>query len=283
MTVAEMKLSARPVAMPEPRSRRVESRVPAIACVDVWKQYYFYTHRPRKLKEAIFDTLTFRRHAPNSDVWALQNFNLTVHPGETVGVVGHNGAGKSTLLKLLSRIHPPTRGSVTINGRLSAIIELGAGFHEDLTGRENVYLASSFLGLKKHDVDKLYDEIVDFAELREHMETPVKYFSSGMTARLGFAIAISVAPDVLLIDEVLAVGDQDFQPKCKDAIRKFQRSGKAILLVSHDLAAIKDLCTRAIWMKKGQICADGDPESAINAYLEHYWPGCTSEAARGEG
>jgi ABC-type polysaccharide/polyol phosphate transport system ATPase subunit len=281
MTVAQMnsgsaKFSSAPISapVPAPRSRRVESRVPAIACIDVWKQYYFYTHRPRKLKEAIFDTLTFRRHK-QSEVWAIQNFNLTVHPGETVGVVGHNGAGKSTLLKLLSRIHRPTRGTISINGRLSAIIELGAGFHEDLTGRENVYLAASFMGLSKHDVNKLYDRIVDFAELREHMETPVKYFSSGMQARLGFAIAISVDPDVLLIDEVLAVGDQDFQPKCKDAIRKFQQAGKAILLVSHDLEAIKAICTRAIWMKKGQICADSEPKGAITEYLEHYWPGCT--------
>src|SRR5262245_49168145 len=131
------------------------------------------------------------------------------------------------------------------------------------------------MGLRKHDVDKLYDRIVDFAELGEHMETPIKYFSSGMQARLGFAIAISVNPDVLLIDEVLAVGDQDFQPKCKDAIRKFQNDGKAILLVSHDLNAIKSICTRAIWMKHGEIRADGTPEYTITEYLEHYWPGCT--------
>jgi len=248
---------------------------PAIECVDVWKQYYFYAHRPRKLKEALFDLVTFRRHDKQPPVYAVKDFNLVVYPGETVGVVGHNGAGKSTLLKLLSRIHRPTRGSVKINGRLSAIIELGAGFHEDLTGRENVYLASSFMGLGRREVDKLYDRIVEFAELEEHMETPIKYFSSGMQARLGFAIAISVNPDVLLIDEVLAVGDQDFQPKCKDAIRKFQHDGKAILLVSHDLDAIKSICTRAIWMKHGEIRADGAPGDTITEYLEHYWPGCT--------
>jgi ABC-type polysaccharide/polyol phosphate transport system ATPase subunit len=277
MTVAEMSsLPPTPLPWPDaPDVRRVASRPAAIACIDVWKQYYFYAHRPRKLKEAIFDAVMLRRRATDDEVYAIRDFNLTVCPGETVGVVGHNGAGKSTLLKLLSRIHRPTRGSVTINGRLSAIIELGAGFHEDLTGRENVYLAASFLGLRKHEVDRLYDRIVDFAELAEHMETPVKYFSSGMQARLGFAIAISVNPDVLLIDEVLAVGDQDFQPKCKDAIRKFQNDGKAILLVSHDLEAIKSICTRAIWLKHGQICADGDPTETVVTYLEHYWPGCT--------
>lgn len=272
MTPAESTSSASRASADTPRA---DSRTPAIQCVDVWKQYYFYSHRPRKLKEALFDLLTFRRRDEKSAVWALQDFNLTVYPGETVGVVGHNGVGKSTLLKLLSRIHKATRGSITINGRLSAIIELGAGFHEDLTGRENVYLAASFMGLNKHDVDKLYDRIVDFAELREHMETPVKYFSSGMQARLGFSIAISVDPDVLLIDEVLAVGDQDFQPKCKDAIRKFQRAGKSILLVSHDLEAIKSICTRAIWMKQGKILFDGAPRETITEYLEHYWPGCT--------
>ena len=247
---------------------------PAISCIDVWKQYYFYAHRPRKLKHALAEMLRGKRKQP-SEVWAIQNFNLSVRPGETVGVIGHNGAGKSTLLKLLSRILVPTRGSVTINGRLSAIIELGAGFHEDLTARENVYLAASFLGLRSRDVDRLYDRIVDFAELREHMETPVKYFSSGMQARLGFAIAISVDPDVLLIDEVLAVGDADFQPKCKDAIREFQRRNKAILFVSHDLVSINEICTRAIWMKQGEILADGDPGRTIDTYLEHYWPGCT--------
>ena len=250
--------------------------LPAIYCVDVWKQYYFYNHRPRRLKDAVAQMLSRQNKAP-SPVWAIQDFNLTVYPGETVGVVGHNGAGKSTLLKLLSRILVPTRGSIHIHGKLSAIIELGAGFHEDLSARENVYLASSFLGLKKRDVDEMYEKIVDFSELAEHMETPVKYFSSGMQARLGFSIAIHVNPDVLLIDEVLAVGDADFQPKCKAAIQRFQEAGKAILFVSHDLESVKEICSRVIWMKHGQILADAEPEEAINTYLEHYWPGCTHQ------
>jgi len=249
-------------------------RQAAIECVDVWKQYYFYNHRPRKVKEAMLNLL-FRRKEQTPPVWAVQDFNLSVYPGETVGVIGHNGAGKSTLLKLLSRILIPTRGSVKINGRMSAIIELGAGFHEDLTATENVYLAGSFLGLKTHEIDDLYDNIVEFAELFEHMETPIKYFSSGMQARLGFAIAINVNPDVLLIDEVLAVGDADFQPKCKQAIRDFQHQGKAILFVSHALEAVNSLCTRAIWLKHGHIMADGDAGKTIDTYMEHYWPGTT--------
>jgi len=255
---------------------------PAIECTGVWKQYYFYSHRPRKLKDAFMRVISRRAAVPPpAPVWALRDFNFRVEPGETVGVVGHNGAGKSTLLKLLSRILVPTKGTVTVNGRLSAIIELGAGFHEDLTARENVYLAASFRGLSRRDVNNgLYDRIVEFSELGEHMETPLKYFSSGMHARLGFAIAVSVNPDVLLIDEVLAVGDAKFKPKCLDAIKQFQHDGKAILFVSHDLNTVKSLCHRAIWMKQGEVCASGDPTSAINSYLEHYWPGSTTPKSK---
>jgi ABC-type polysaccharide/polyol phosphate transport system ATPase subunit len=247
---------------------------PAIVCKDVWKQYYFYAHRPRKLKEAFVQFVT-RKAPPQKDapVWALQDFNLTVHRGETVGVVGHNGAGKSTLLKLLSRILVPTKGSVQIHGRLSAIIELGAGFHPDLTARENVFLAASFLGFTRKRTMELYDRIVDFAELQEHMETPVKYFSSGMHARLGFAIAVTVDPDVLLIDEILAVGDARFQPKCIDAIKQFQHDGKAILFVSHAMDQVKTLCHRVVWLKHGKIMAEGNSVETVTQYLEHYWPG----------
>ncbi|MBA2708854.1 MAG: ABC transporter ATP-binding protein [Gemmatimonadaceae bacterium] len=245
---------------------------PAITCANVWKQYHFYKHRPRKLRDAVLDLLSGKRHEER-DVWAIQNFNLTVHPGETVGVIGHNGAGKSTLLKLLSRILVPTKGSVKIHGRLSAIIELGAGFHSDLTARENVFLAASFLGFNRRATLGMYDRIVDFAELHEHMETPVKYFSSGMHARLGFAIAVSVNPDVLLIDEILAVGDATFQPKCIDAIKRFQHDGKAILFVSHSMEQVKQLCQRVIWLKHGQIMAEGDAVTTVTDYLEHYWPG----------
>ncbi len=250
---------------------------PAIQCTDVWKQYYFYAHRPRKVKDAIFETLTRRKAKPPEPVWAIQKLNLSVWPGEIVGVIGHNGAGKSTLLKLLSRILTPTRGSIRIRGRLSAVIELGAGFHEDLTGRENVYLATSFLGISRRETNDLYPKIVDFAGLAEHMETPVKYFSSGMHARLGFSIAVNVNPDVLLIDEVLAVGDMNFQPKCLDTIQRFREEGKAILFVSHDLQAVRNLCTRAVWLKHGMILHEGKPRETVDTYLEHYWPGCTAD------
>lgn len=266
-------MSVEPITQPISSSPATDGE-PAIFCRDVWKQYYFYAHRPRRLKEAAIQFLT-RRTPPAKDapVWALQNFNLSVHRGETVGIVGHNGAGKSTLLKLLSRILIPTKGAVKINGRLSAIIELGAGFHPDLTARENIFLAASFLGFNRKSTAGMYDRIVDFAELQEHMKTPVKYFSSGMHARLGFAIAVSVDPDVLLIDEILAVGDATFQPKCIDAIKRFQHDGKAILFVSHAMDQIKQLCQRVIWLKHGQTMAEGDAEATVTEYLEHYWPG----------
>ena len=260
--------SAVPAMTPHaPTSPRSISSVPmsdepAIICTDVWKQYYFYAHRPRKLKDAILQTLTRGGGPAPEPVWALQSLDLSVYPGEIVGVVGHNGAGKSTLLKLLSRILVPTRGKVEINGRLSAVIELGAGFHEDLTGRENVYLAASLMGLRKREIDSLYGRIVDFAELGEHMETPVKYFSSGMHARLGFSIAINTDPDVLLIDEVLAVGDANFQPKCIETVKDFQRRGKAILFVSHDLQTVRNLCTRAVWLKNGAKMHEGPPRDS---------------------
>ena len=269
-----------PPASAVPAEAPVARGEPAIVCQGVWKQYYFYAHRPRKLKEAIVQLIT-RRTPPEKEapVWALQDFNMTVNRGETVGIVGHNGAGKSTLLKLLSRILVPTRGSVKINGRLSAIIELGAGFHPDLTARENVFLAASFLGLTRRTTQGLYDKIVDFAELAEHMETPVKYYSSGMHARLGFAIAVSVDPDVLLIDEILAVGDARFQPKCIDAIKRFQHQGKAILFVSHAMEQVKQLCHRVIWLKHGKIMAEGGAVETVTEYLEHYWPGSQQKPA----
>jgi ABC-type polysaccharide/polyol phosphate transport system ATPase subunit len=270
MTVAEaqeLRLTPQvPVVTPD---------APAIQCVDVWKQYYFYAHRPRKLKDVILQTLSRRRAPRPQPVWAIQALNLSVWPGEIVGVVGHNGAGKSTLLKLLCRILRPTRGTVRVRGRLSAVIELGAGFHEDLTARENVYLAASFLGLSRRQTEALYPRIVDLAELAEHMETPVKYFSSGMHARLGFSLAVNVNPDVLLIDEVLAVGDANFQPKCINAVKRFQEEGKAILFVSHDLKTVRSLCTRAVWLKGGMLMHEGPPRETVDTYLEHYWSGCT--------
>ena len=274
MTVAEAQLLRR-----QPRSPVAAPPAPAIECIDVWKQYYFYAHRPRKLKEAILQTIARKNPPPREPVWAIQKLDLKVYPGEIVGVVGHNGSGKTTLLKLLSRILKPTRGTLSVRGRLGTIIELGAGFHEDLTARENVYLAASFLGLRRREIDRLYGGIVEFADLAEHMQTPVKYFSSGMHARLGFSIAVNTNPDVLLIDEVLAVGDANFQPKCLEKVEQFRDEGKAIVFVSHDLQTVRNLCTRAIWLKHGVLMHEDAPRPTVDAYLEHYWPGCTKHLA----
>lgn len=260
----------------------------AVACTDVWKRFYFDPRRPRKLKDAMLrgacriadvTSQVFRPKSnppkPTDYRWALQSFSLEVRGGEIVGVVGGNGAGKSTLLKLLSRILQPTRGSITVTGRLNAMIELGAGFHEDLTGRDNVFLAGSLLGLTRRQVRSLYGPIVEFAELADHMDTPMKYFSSGMLARLGFSIATAVEPDVLMIDEVLAVGDVSFQDRCLQTIRRFNHEGKAIIFVSHDMVTVRNLCSRVLWLKEGVTCANGGANAVVDEYLEHYWPGCT--------
>jgi lipopolysaccharide transport system ATP-binding protein len=192
--------------------------------------------------------------------------SFQVKRGESLGIIGPNGAGKSTILKLLSRITAPTEGRLTINGRLSALIEVGSGFHPELTGRENVYLSGSILGMRRSDITKKFDDIVEFAGLREFIDTPVKRYSSGMYVRLGFSIAAQLAPDILLLDEVLAVGDANFKVKCLDRIRELKESGTTIIFISHDLDSVKKLCDRALLIDHGQLRAEGDPADVINSY-----------------
>ena len=200
------------------------------------------------------------------DFWALKNVNFAVQRGEALGIIGHNGAGKSTILKLLSRITTPTVGEIMINGRLSALIEVGSGFHPELTGRENVYLNGSILGMLRREITEKLESIVEFAELRQFIDTPVKRYSSGMYVRLGFSIAAHLNPDILLLDEVLAVGDAAFQQKCIQRITELKKAGITIVFISHDLRAVQQLCDRVILLKKGQIEADGDPEQTIALY-----------------
>ena len=183
-------------------------------------------------------------------------------------LIGSNGAGKTTILKILSKIIQPTSGTFKINGRVSALIELGAGFHPDLTGRENIYLNGTILGLNRKEIERQYDSIVAFAELEEFINTPVKRYSSGMYARLGFAIAAHVDPEVLLVDEVLAVGDEAFQLKCRNLIRSFVKSGRTTIFVSHNLYTIEQLCDRVIWLDHGQIIQNGDPSKVLQAYMD---------------
>lgn len=205
------------------------------------------------------------RCAPRK-TWALHDVSFTVRRGEALGVMGHNGAGKSTILKLLAGVTAPTSGYVRVLGRSAALIELGAGFHPDLTGRENVYLNGSILGLKRADLSRKMESIVDFANLEKFIDVPVKFYSTGMYARLGFAVAAHVEPEILLIDEILSVGDYTFQQKCIRRMEEFRRSGVAILFVSHNLEAIANLCSSAILLRAGQVMLAGAPVDVIDAY-----------------
>ena len=200
------------------------------------------------------------------DFWALKDVSFEVQRGQALGIIGHNGAGKSTILKLLSRITTPSTGEIMINGRLSALIEVGSGFHPELTGRENVYLNGSILGMLRREISDKLESIVSFAELRQFIDTPVKRYSSGMYVRLGFSIAAHLNPDILLLDEVLAVGDAAFQQKCIQRILELKQSGTTIIFISHDLRAVEKLCDRVILLNKGQIKADGAPEETIALY-----------------
>jgi lipopolysaccharide transport system ATP-binding protein len=203
----------------------------------------------------------------NEEFWALRDVNFGIYAGEAVGIIGENGSGKSTTLKLISRILEPTSGSVSVRGKVSALLELGTGFHPDLTGRENIFLNGSLLGVPRKEMQQRYESIVDFAELHEFIDTPIKHYSSGMVMRLGFAVAISVNPDILLTDEVLAVGDEAFQRKCLDYIAGLRRRGVTIVFVSHALDAVRSLCRRVIWLDRGRIVADGPSGEVIDRYL----------------
>ena len=210
--------------------------------------------------------------APSHDFWALRNISFEIRRGEKVGVIGPNGAGKSTLLKVLSRVTEPTEGSVRGKGRVATLLEVGTGFHPELTGRENIYLSGAVLGMTRRDLIRRFDEIVAFSELEQFLDTPVKYYSSGMYVRLGFAVAAHLEPDILIVDEVLAVGDLAFQKKCLGRMNEVSGQGRTVLFVSHNMGAIKSLCTRAILINHGTIVVDSDADAAVAAYVESTWP-----------
>lgn len=200
-------------------------------------------------------------------IWALRDVSFDADEGEVVGIVGRNGAGKSTLLKILSRITYPTSGEVRVNGRVASLLEVGTGFHDELTGRENIYLNGSILGMRKREVEERFDAIVDFSGVEQFIDTPIKHYSSGMRLRLGFAVAAHLEPDVLIVDEVLAVGDAGFQKKCIQAMEGLRNSGRTVLFVSHNLAAVENLCSRGIWIDAGKIRMDGRAKEVIIAYM----------------
>lgn len=199
--------------------------------------------------------------------WALNNINFDVEPGEVVGVIGRNGAGKSTLLKILSRITSPTKGEISYVGRMASLLEVGTGFHPELSGRENIFLNGSILGMSRTEIELQLDDIVEFAEIAEFLDTPVKRYSSGMYVRLAFSVAAHLNPDILIVDEVLAVGDQAFQQKCLGKLKDTAQTGRTVLFVSHNMTAVKSLCSRIIYLKDGEIAYDGSPEEAISRYL----------------
>jgi lipopolysaccharide transport system ATP-binding protein len=200
--------------------------------------------------------------------WAVRNVSFGVERGESLGIIGHNGAGKSTILKLLSNITTPSQGEITINGRLSALLEVGSGFHPELTGRENIYLSGSLLGMSRREISAKLEEIIDFADMRRFIDNPAKRYSSGMLVRLGFSIAAHIDPDILLLDEVLAVGDVAFQEKCKKRIGELHEEGTTLVFISHDLSAVRTLCQRVILLERGEIRAEGAPDEVIRQYVE---------------
>ncbi len=235
----------------------------------VWKQFQLRHDRPDSVGNLLWQMVPRRR--PRTEVrpfWALRDINLVMDQGLSFGIIGQNGSGKSTLLKILSRTMLPTQGAIDVSGRVSALIELGAGFHPDFTGRENVILNASILGVRRREIEAKMDSIIDFAEIPDFMDTPVKYYSSGMNARLGFSVATAVDPEILIVDEVLAVGDEAFQQKCMDRIFRMKREGVSILLVSHSLDSIERLMDRAIWIDKGVMRAQGAPRDVVLAYRE---------------
>jgi len=237
---------------------------------DVSKKFILRKERARSFQElALY--LSRRKGSLSEEFWALRDVNFKIEQGETVGLIGVNGAGKSTALKLISRVIVPTSGSISVNGRVGALLELGAGFHPDLTGRENIYLNGSILGLSKDEIRKHMDEIIAFAELERFIDVSVKHYSSGMYVRLGFSVAVHTRPEILLVDEVLAVGDATFQRKCLDRINQLRQDGVTILFVSHSADTVRTLCSRALWLEDGRLVADDAADVVVSRYLADAW------------
>jgi lipopolysaccharide transport system ATP-binding protein len=241
---------------------------PLVVCERVSKRFTVHLDAQRSFQERFIE-LFQRSETHTSEFWSLQDVSFTVNRGDCVGVIGPNGSGKSTLLKLISRILDPTTGRISTRGRVASLLELGSGFHPELTGRENVYLNASVYGMSRKEVGERLDDIIAFAELGEFIDVPIKHYSSGMYVRLGFAVAIHTDPDLLLVDEVLAVGDAAFQIKCMKSIAAFRARGGTLLLVTHDLGAVQALCNRAMWLDHGKVAAMGQPTDVVMAYLNH--------------
>jgi ABC-2 type transport system ATP-binding protein len=227
--------------------------------------YRVIKERKRSFQSYIINYLKGKRIRVET-LWALRNISLDVRRGESLGIIGHNGAGKSTLLKVISGVIKPVEGKIRVNGNIAPLIELSAGFDDELTGRENIFLSASILGFSKRETEEKYDNIIDFSELKDFINAPLKSYSSGMIARLGFSIATEVYPDILIIDEILAVGDAHFKQKSKERISEFKKKGITILFVSHNMEEIHNLCDRVLWLDHGDVRMLGDPVRIINEY-----------------
>ena len=238
-----------------------------IKCAKVRKQFPMYHHFSGGIKNLLFHFPTAIKAMRKKSFTALENIDLEIVSGETVGIIGKNGAGKSTILGLLAKVLKPTSGQISVKGRVAPLLELGAGFHPELSGRENILLNGILLGMLKREVEEKIDSIIEFSELEEFINQPIRTYSSGMLARLGFSVAVHCEPDILLLDEVLSVGDQDFQKKCIEKILGFKRSGKTIVFVSHSAKQIEQICDRLIWIDHGQIHSAGETKTIISDYL----------------
>lgn len=236
----------------------------AVRVDNVSKSFRMYHERNQTIKSAIMR----RRRSVHEDFWALKDVSFDVPAGSTFGLIGSNGSGKSTLLKCLANIYYPNSGSITHSGRIAAMLEVGSGFHSELSGRENIFLNGSILGMTRKEITRKYDEIVDFSGVEQFIDQPVKNYSSGMYVRLGFAVAINVDPDILVVDEVLAVGDAEFQERCFQKFADFKRQGKTVILVSHSMGTVRSMCDQAAWLNQGTLMAAGDAEPTIQAYLD---------------
>jgi len=248
---------------PEFQRQGLDSPEIGISVQGLGKRYWLQKAIPATLQDTL---LTILRGVGATPFWALRDISFDVGPGESVGIIGANGAGKSTILRLICGMGRPTTGIVQVRGRLAALLELGAGFHPHLTGRENLYVSAIVSGLRRREVDALYDSIVDFAELWDFIDQPLRTYSSGMQMRLGFSVAIHVDPAVMIIDEGLSVGDAHFQQKCLDRIEEFRRRAKTLVMVSHDMTLIRSFCTRALWLRRGVLVADGPANAIVSQY-----------------
>src|SRR5574344_1672284 len=236
----------------------------AVVVKDLTKEFKLYYDKASTLKEK----LIFWRRNKNEVKVVLDNININIKKGETVALIGTNGSGKSTLLKLITKIIYPTKGRVAVKGKLTSLLELGAGFHPDFSGRENIYFNASIFGLYKKQIDERLDKIIEFSELGNYIDNPVRTYSSGMYMRLAFAVAINVDADILLVDEILAVGDQHFQDKCIAKMKELKAQGKTMVFVTHSMNTVNEFCSRAVWLSDGKIRMDGNPDEVIENYIK---------------